>query len=127
LVVLDSSAILAVILNEPGADLVAESLGTAIVGTVNAAETYTIATRKGLAVELVRGFLDYPGIEIVPLTLLEAEAAGRMIALTAKSGLSLGDRCCLALGLSRQVRVMTADRAWLPFAEPLGLTIEVIR
>jgi ribonuclease VapC len=127
LVVLDSSAILAVILDEPGADLVSDSLGAALVSTVNVAETYTIVSRVGLPVDLVRDFLNYKGIEIVPLSHYDAEIAGRMITLTNTSGLSLGDRCCLALGMARKAIILSADRAWLPFAEPLGLKIEIIR
>ena len=124
---LDSSAILAVILEELGADLVAENLSAALISTVNVAETYTIATHRGLSADLVRGFLNYQGIEIVPLSPYDAEVAGRMITLTAKSGLSLGDRCCLALGLSRKAQVLTSDRAWLKFAAPLGIDIRAIR
>ncbi len=124
---LDSSAVLAVILEELGADLVAKNLSAALISTVNVAETYGIAARRGLSADLVRGFLTYQGIGIVPLCSYDAEVAGRMMGLTAKPGLSLGDRCCLALGLSQKAQVLTADRAWLKFAEPLGLDIKAIR
>jgi ribonuclease VapC len=126
-VVLDASAIIAAIQNEPGGDKVTNVFGHALVSTVNVAETYTIAEREGLHGNIVRGFFEYRGVSIVPLSLLQAEMAGRMATLTNTGGLSLGDRCCLALAISEKAEVMTADRAWLQFAEPLGLTIKSIR
>ncbi len=126
-IVLDASAIVAAIQNEPGGDKLADALGHAFVSTVNVAETYTIAERKSLHSDLVRGFFEYPGIDIVPLSLVQAEIAGRMATLTNVAGLSLGDRCCLALAISERAQVLTADRVWLQFAEPLGITIKSIR
>jgi ribonuclease VapC len=126
-VVLDASAILAAIQNEPGGDKIADVLGHALISTVNVAETYTIAERKSLHSDLVRGFFEYRGIDIVPLSHVQAEIAGRMASLTNAAGLSLGDRCCLALAISEKAEVITADRVWLQFAKPLGLTIKSIR
>jgi ribonuclease VapC len=125
--VLDSSAVLAVVMQEPGADLVTEALTDAAVSTVNVAESYGIASRNGLPMRLMQAFFRYQGIEIIPLSVDDAEVAGRMQTLTASAGLSLGDRCCLALGLSRRAEILTADRAWLQFADPLGLQIRLIR
>jgi ribonuclease VapC len=39
--------------------------------------------------------------------------------------LSLGDRCCLALGMVEELSVMTADRDWAKLQ--LGIKINVIR
>lgn len=126
-VVLDASAIMASIQNEPGGEKIVDVLGDAIVSTVNAAEIYTIAARYFLNTDLIQEFLAYPGIKITPLSLKQAEIAGRMSSLTKNAGLSLGDRCCLALAIEANAEVLTADRAWLQFAEPLGVTIKSIR
>ena len=126
-VVLDSSVIVAALLQEPGGDQVADCMGEGLISTVNVAEVYAIFTRRSLPQSILATFLGYRGIEIVPLSLAVAEATGRMVAMTASAGLSLGDRACLALGLSRRATILTADRAWLQFAEPLGLEIKIIR
>jgi ribonuclease VapC len=124
---MDSSVIVAALLHEQGGDQVADFMGEGLISTVNVAEVYAIFTRRGLSPAILATFLGYRGIEIVPLSLAVAETAGRMIALTASAGLSLGDRACLALGLSRQAMILTADRTWLQFAEPLGIEIKIIR
>lgn len=124
---LDSSAILAVILQEPGADSVADHLGDALVSTVNVAEIYSIASRRDVPMQLVQAFMAYQGLEIIPLSIKDAEVAGRMQSLTASAGLSLGDRCCLALAIAHKAPVITADQAWLPFEKPLGIEIRLIR
>ena len=126
-VVLDSSVIVAALLQEPGGDQVADFMGEGLISTVNVAEVYAIFTRRNLSKATLATFLGYRGIEIVPLSVAVAEATGRMVAMTASAGLSLGDRACLALGISRRAIVLTADRAWLQFAEPLGLEIKIIR
>ena len=43
------------------------------------------------------------------------------------SGLSLGDRFCLALAKRLDCPALTADRAWLPVADDAGVRIELIR
>lgn len=126
-VVLDSSVIVATLLDEPGGNQVGDVLGDALISTVNVAEVYTIFTKRGLSHALLDTFLGYRGIEIVPLSLAVAEMTGKIATLTASAGLSLGDRACLALGLSRQAEILTADRTWLQFADPLSLWIKTIR
>ena len=41
-----------------------------------------------------------------------AIASGKLRASTRTLGLSLGDRCCLALALEHGAEVVTADRPW---------------
>jgi len=60
-----------------------------------------------------------------PFTAEQAKIAGRMAARTRSVGLSLGDRACLALGLTLKAPVYTTDRAWKNLK--LGVRIYVIR
>ncbi len=126
-VVIDSSALLAALLEEDGAEMAEEALLNAMISTVNLAECVEVIERRGLKWDAVAGLLQLTTLNIAPLLVSEAVAAGQLAGLTRPAGLSLGDRCCLALAKSRQLPILTADRAWLPFGEPLGLEIRTIR
>lgn len=126
-VVIDSSALIAALLEEDGAEMAEEALLNAMMSTVNLAECVEVIERRGLNWDAVAGVLKLTTLDIVPLIVSDAVAAGQLAGLTRSAGLSLGDRCCLALAKSRQLPILTADRAWLPFAQPLGLEIRTIR
>ena len=65
------------------------------------------------------------GLALEPLSAVQAQLVGYLKGLTARQGLSLGDRACLALGSDRGEAVYTADRAWLRLN--LGVEIQAIR
>ena len=54
-----------------------------------------------------------------------AEMTGSLRAETRKSGLSLGDRACIALGVALGAEVYTSDRVWADLILPC--TIKLIR
>ena len=56
-----------------------------------------------------------------------AHIAGRLRAVTASAGLSLGDRFCLALAKRDGLPAMTADKQWRTIADEAGVNIAVIR
>ena len=113
-VVLDASAILALIYREPGHDRVTAALPGAVASTVNWAEVVTTLVRRGhpdatTAAEAIRAL----GIEVTPFTPHQAVRAGLLWTSTHPAGLSLGDRACLAVAESSTVEaVLTSDRAW---------------
>jgi len=53
--------------------------------------------------------------------------AGAMIRATRSTGLSLGDRLCLALAVREDAPALTADWEWLQVADAVGARIEIIR
>jgi PIN domain nuclease of toxin-antitoxin system len=68
----------------------------------------------------------------LPVTIVEADAdlasaAGRLRAVTAGAGLSLGDRFCLALALRDHLPAWTADRQWRTVSDAVDAKIVVIR
>ena len=120
--VLDASAVLALIHEEPGADVVAAAMTGATVGTPNLAEVIGKLVDAGIDAAPVRKLLAAGGVSIEPLSADDAELAGALRSIPGGRLLSLGDRCCLALAArSSPPIVLTADRAWLQ----LGLPIDV--
>jgi ribonuclease VapC len=124
--VLDASALLALLLHEPGSEkLTDEILERSIASTVNLAEAQSRLVRGGYdpgeAWEDVLALVN----EAEPLSLEQAEVAGNLIAKTQSHGLSLGDRCCLALAIARKADVYTTERIWKNLK--LGVRIHVIR
>jgi ribonuclease VapC len=110
--VLDTSAILALIFNETGAERVSPILENSLMSSVNVAEVFSkLAERDLLTENRISDFYQL-GLEIADFDPSQAEAAAKLRPLTKHLGLSLGDRCCLALAMVRDAKVVTADRNW---------------
>ena len=125
-IVLDASALLAVLNQEPGSEsLSPERLIQATLSTVNLAEVHSKLVRSGVPAEEAWEDAISLVAEIVPFTEEQARIAGRLVAQTQSLGLSLGDRACLAMALAIKAPVFTADRAWKNLK--LGVRIHVLR
>lgn len=125
-VVLDASAILAILFQELGAEkLTAEILKGAAISTVNLAEVQSKLIKKGFlpseAWEDALSLVD----SAEPFTSEQARIAGDLIATTEKYGLSLGDRSCLALAIALKAPVYTTEQSWRNLK--LSVPIHVIR
>ena len=126
-VVLDASALLALLFAEPGADRVARSVdaGEAALSTVNLAEVLGRVARDGGDAGRVEAGLRASPIEIVAFTHAHALLVAGLLEATRPAGLSLADRACLALALERGAVALTTDGAW--GRVPHGARVELIR
>ncbi|MGB2605834.1 MAG: type II toxin-antitoxin system VapC family toxin [Candidatus Sulfotelmatobacter sp.] len=125
-VVLDASAIIAVINGESGTEkLTAQLLARAVGSTVNLAEVQTKLLSRGWTSEQAWEDATSPVREVLPFDEEQARIAGDLSIQTRPLGLSLGDRACLALGISLKAPVYTAERAWKKLK--LGVKVHVIR
>ena len=125
-IVLDASAVLAVIQHERGAErLTAEVLNNAFIGAVNLAEVQSKLVKNGYSP--AQGWED--ALELVPsvqpFTSDHARIAGDLITITEQYGLSLGDRSCLALAIALKAPVYTTEQLWRNLK--VGIPIHVIR
>jgi len=124
-VVLDASALLALLNDETGADLVRELLPDALISTVNLAEVATRLSLLGMAGEQIREVLTLLGLNMAPFDEEQAFLAGSFAAQTHSLGLSLGDRACLALASATGATAVTADHIWKDSG--LGVRIQLVR
>ncbi len=123
--VLDASAVLAVLLGEPGADHVAPRLAGACVSAVNYAEVLGRAARLCGSLEEAKRRVDRHVFDVVPFDAVQAAVSASLLPATRPLGLSLADRACLTLGMLRRLPVLTGDRDWAKL--DLGLAVELIR
>jgi len=125
-IVLDASAMLAMLNREPGSEkLTPEMLSNAAGSMVNLAEVHTkLVSRGGDPEEAWEDTLAAIQ-EPVPFNEEQARIAGGLVAQTRALGLSLGDRACLALGLILKAPVYTTDKSWKNLQ--LGVRIHLIR
>jgi ribonuclease VapC len=124
-VVLDASAVLAILNQEPGADVVQERLSEALMSFVNTVEVGTKLVDGGMTATAAKEAIELLEIVMVDLNQDLAEAAVELREVTRAVGLSLADRACLALALREGAVALTADRVWANV--DVGCQIELIR
>lgn len=124
-VILDASALLAFLQNEPGNNQVEAILPEAVICSVNWSEVVQKTVAADIDVNGLREDLEALGLKILPFSAEEAELAGRLWQQTRQFGLSLGDCACLSVGMRLEAPVLTADRIWTTLNLPI--TVHSIR
>lgn len=122
--VLDASALLALLFGEPGAERVQNVLADSAMTTVNLGEVVGHYARNGASEADIRGVIGPLPVSWIPLDYELAYTAGLLLPAT---GLSFGDRACLALAGRMGVPAITADRPWGAVQGLQGIRIELIR
>jgi PIN domain nuclease of toxin-antitoxin system len=110
---------------EPGRDRVESVLDRAQISAVNLAEVVAKAVDRGGTLEAIDASLAQLPLRVIPFTPDDALISGSLRAATRPKGLSLGDRCCLALGVRTGLPVLTTEGKWREI--DVGVQVEVIR
>jgi len=126
---LDASAVLALIGNEPGADKVQSVLSASAITAVNLAEVAKKLRERDVAPEDIRATVSDLRLPLQPgpadqeqaIKLGELACAGRAF------GLSMGDAICLAVAAWSGRTAVTTDRRWSELPGKSGLAILTIR
>ena len=109
---LDASALLALINEEPGMDIVTSALDDAAISAVNVAEVSGMLSEKSWAQSDISDLWRDLDIATLPLELEAALLTGALRPQTSDIGLSLADRACIATAILHEYDVLTADRQW---------------
>lgn len=110
---LDASALLALLQAEVGWEKVADALREGgVISAVNLAEVAAKLSDHGVPEVEGEGLLTSLGLMVVPFDEGLAYQTGRLRRKTSSAGLSLADRACLALAQRDGLGVLTADHAW---------------
>lgn len=125
--VLDASALLSLILAEPGSERVLKVLedGACTMSAVNYAEVVGKLNEVGMSDAEIVAVLDGLRIRIEPFDADQARRCGLLRRSTRALGLALGDRACLQLAAAMGGVAVTADRTWL--RAKTGARVEVLR
>ncbi len=125
--VVDASAVMALMLGEPGADVVMQIIRGSRMSAVNISECCSRGVERGARPADVMTILDAYEIDIVAFDLPFAIEAARLREPTRKQGASLGDRACLALASTLGLPVYTGDRRLANIDPALGIDVRLIR
>ena len=123
--VLDASAVLAMVYQEPGADDIASRLDGSLISSVNFSEVLQKARAEGYDLDEIAALLRSMVDGIVPFDDRRALETAALWEQTRIAGLSLADRACLALTAAVSGVAVTTDSAWAKLELP-GVAIHVI-
>ena len=123
--VLDSSAVLACLRDEPGGEMAESAFPDSVISAVNLVEVVSRLIEAGYVDEEAERHAVSGAYSVVGLDQALAMRAGVLRRQTRHLGLSLGDRACLALAERERLPVLTADRAWASL--DIGVEIRLIR
>lgn len=124
-VVLDASAIVAVLRKEPGHEQVIPHLRGSLVSSVNLAEVFCVTQLRGSRPEIDQLIVSRMRIEHVPFDDAQARMVASIFSRTRGGTVGMADRACMALGLIHGLPVLTADHDWL--AHDVGVEVRLFR
>ena len=124
-VVLDTSAVLAYLFAETGAEHVAKVFANAsgLMSSVNYAELVSKLVDRDMPLAAIEATLHNLALEVIAFDEAQALSCGELHTIGKPFGLSLGDRACLALAVFKKLPVLTADKVWLKISLPIKVRL----
>lgn len=123
--VLDASAVIGVLRNEPGADYVVERGRGALISSVNVAEVIFHPDVAHANLERVEALFRAMHLREVPFDRQQAETLALIHPRTLGSSVGFADRACMALAMQQGIPALTGDRDWVK--HDVGVAIELFR
>jgi ribonuclease VapC len=124
---LDASAVLAVLLEEPGGDFVFEQMRGSQISVVNLSEVYATLIDGGMSFDEAQEIVEPLPIRIRTFRDGHAWQTAKLRPITKKFGLSLGDRACVTQAMFADLPILTGDRRMAAAQEVLDIDIRLIR
>ena len=124
-VVLDASAILALLNQETGSEEVLKFIGKSAISTVNLSEVIAKLADAGIPENDIIIIINNLNLEVIDFNEEQALKAGTLRPITKSIGLSFGDRACLALAIFLNQPVLTTDRLWSNLS--VGIEVRILR
>lgn len=119
-VVIDSSALLALVKGEPGSDRVLEVIVDAVASPVILAECLGKAARFGFDIDATETMLMAAGLRLSTVDIADIRLVAQLHARPDRN-ISLADRFCLALAMRLSLPLVTGDRPWAALRLPIDL------
>ena len=124
--VLDSSAVIALLRDERGAEVIADYAADALISAVTLQEVVKVLLADGASAKVARGMIDPLSLDVRAHEAGDAWAAALLWQATKAKGSGLGDRTCMALAIAEGLPAITTDRVWAELSIP-GLTVILAR
>lgn len=122
---LDTSALLALIGKEEGAEVVASHLAGAAISAVSWSEVVMVLQNVGMTTSDINDIHTRLAISIIPFDKEQAVMASLLHRTTQPQKLSFGERACLALARTHNIPAITARQAWADIH--VGVDVVLIR
>lgn len=111
-IIFDASALLALLNQETGYELISEYLSKIVMSSVNFSEVFYVLTDLGMSENQTKTLLLEVVKEIIPFDVEQAFILASLRKITKPYGLSFADRACLALAKKTKLPILTVDKAW---------------
>lgn len=125
--VIDTSALLAGLFGEPGADVLRRAGPGAVISSVTLSEFLAKCSDRDISQDKARSHLANLGIAIANFGETEAMQAAALRVGTRFYNISFADRACLALARSRGLPVFTTDQDWSKLEAAQDIDIRQLR
>ena len=126
--VVDTSVVIAYLLEEPGGDWLDKAVDAeSVMSEFNLAEVVRRQMRDGVSPENALRVASTIGLDFVPFNQVIIAEMAKIFPFEKRANLSLADCACLATAKNLRLPALTADKAWAEIAGEVGVEVVVVR